>query len=166
MADHRTMRTHIVIIAAALVASATAFTTTSRADAPTGEYSIAVAHICTGALLFDHVHEIGTRAGALAVARDIRASTARRLRRVEAVQTPTQLRSLGRQWIALQRRLAAVYAQTWVRIYDTIAAADTPSQRAHLATRLTQLVHAPDSLKRAAGRLDLRLHVPDCTGGG
>ena len=35
-----------------------------------------------------------------------------------------------------------------------------------LARRLHQLVHASDPLRRAAGCLELKLHLPDCTGGG
>ena len=34
------------------------------------------------------------------------------------------------------------------------------------ANRLARLVHEPDRLKLAARRLELRLGVPDCTGGG
>jgi hypothetical protein len=59
-----------------------------------------------------------------------------------------------------------MYARTWVRIYDTIDAANTRAQKATLAERLEKLVHAPDALKLAARRLELELHVPDCTGGG
>jgi hypothetical protein len=59
-----------------------------------------------------------------------------------------------------------MYARKWVRIYDTIDAARTPALRATLAQRLEQLVRAPDPLRLVAGRLELELHVPDCTGGG
>ena len=68
--------------------------------------------------------------------------------------------------MASQRQLAATFARLWVRIYDTIDAARTAAQRATLPRRLEQLVHAPDRLKLSAGRLELALHVPDCTGGG
>ena len=129
------------------------------------EYALAVTRICAGALLFDHAHDQGTRADALAVARDIRASTARRLTRVTALAVPHGLERISSRWIASQRRLAAMYARTWVRIYDTIDAARTPAQRATLAQRLHQLVHAPDPLRLVAGRLELELHFPDCTGG-
>jgi hypothetical protein len=37
---------------------------------------------------------------------------------------------------------------------------------AALADRLEKLVAAPNALKSVAGRLELALHVPDCTGGG
>ena len=77
-----------------------------------------------------------------------------------------QLQHTSSRWISSQRRLASLYARTWVHIYDTIDAARTPAQRATLAARLQELVHAPDPLKLAAGRLELELHVPDCTGGG
>ena len=135
-------------------------------DTPDVAYSRGVTGVCAGALLFDHPHAMGTRADALSVARDIRASTARRLARVAALPTPTELEPLSRRWIASQRRLAALYAQLWVRIFDTIAAAETPAQHASLPRRLEKLVHAPDRLKSAAERLELKLHVPDCTGGG
>jgi hypothetical protein len=130
------------------------------------EYSLAVTRICAGALLFDHAHDMGTRADALAVARDIRASTARRLARVAAVAVPSELRRISGRWISSQRRLADAYARAWVQIYDAIDASRTPAERATLAERLHRLVHAPDPLRLAAGRLELELHVPDCTGGG
>jgi hypothetical protein len=134
-------------------------------SAATG-YSLAVTSICGGALLFDHAHHMGTRADAVAVARDIRASTARRLARVTALSVPRELQRRSSRWIASQRRLAGSYARIWVRIYDTIDAVHTPAQRDTLAERLHRLVHAPDGLKRAAAQLELELHVPDCTGGG
>jgi hypothetical protein len=128
------------------------------------EYSLAVTRICAHALLFDHPHHMGTRADALAVARDIRASTARRLARVVAVPVPRKLRRINRRWIASQRRLAASFARAWVQIYDAIEAANTPAEKAALPHRLHELVHASDPLRLAAGFLELKLHVPDCTG--
>jgi hypothetical protein len=133
---------------------------------PAAQYSAAVTRICTGALLFDHAHQEGTRADALSIAHDIRASTARRLARVIDLYAPPELRRPSSRWISSQRRLASLYAGLWVRIYDTIAAARTPAQRPDLTERLEKLVHKPDGLKRAAGRLERGLHVPDCTGGG
>jgi len=109
---------------------------------------------------------MGTRADALSVARDIRASTGRRLARVVALSVPSALKPLSGRWISSQRRLAAMFARTWVQIYDTIEAARTSAQQAALVERLRRLVHAPDSLKLLAARLGLQLHVPDCTGGG
>jgi hypothetical protein len=128
-------------------------------------YSAAVARICAGALLFDGAHQMGTRADALAVARDIRVSSARRLARVAALAVPPELRATASRWIASQRRLAADYALAWVRIYDTIDAARTPPQRATLAQHLHRLVHLTDPLRLVAGRLEQELNVPDCTGG-
>lgn len=167
----RQMRAFPIVLGTALAAtalgSAPAF---GGAAGPMGtspvHYSVAVTRICAGALLFDHKHRMGTRADALAVARDIRASTARRLARVTRLSVPPQLQHTSSRWISSQRRLASLYARTWVRIYDTIDAARTPAQRATLADRLHELVHAPDPLKLVAGRLELELHVPDCTGGG
>ena len=171
-----------VIIAAgygytAITASDQVYTVAVPLDRPThprqaqppitagGVYSLAVARICAGALLFEEAHAIGTRAGALAVARDIRASARRRFARVANVPTPPALQRPVARWLVLERRLAASYADHWVRMYDTIDAARTPKQHAELASRLEKLVHAPDGLRRAAGRLELRLNLPDCTGG-
>jgi hypothetical protein len=133
---------------------------------PGADYSAAVTQICAGALLFDGDHQLGTRSDALSVAQDIQASTARRLARVTALTVPSELAGVSSRWVASQRRLAALYARLWVRVYDTIDAARTPVQQATLAARLVKLVHTPDRLKLAAGRLELELHVPDCTGGG
>ena len=135
-------------------------------DSPAAAYSAAVTQVCVGALLFDHAHQMGTRSDALSIAADIRASTARRLDHVTAVSVPPELQSSNSRWIDSQRRLAALYATTWVRIYDTIDAAHTPAQRATLPKRLEKLIHAPDALKSTAARLELELNVPDCTGGG
>ena len=163
MPSHLVQRTFTVALAAM------ALTATQGRAAPGGsraQYSFAVAHVCAGALLFDHPHHLGTRADALAVARDIRASTARRLTRVTALSIPNELQRTSSRWISSQRRLAAMYARIWVRIYDAIDAARTREQRATLPSRLEQLVQAPDNLRRAARRLELELRVPDCTGGG
>jgi hypothetical protein len=161
------MRTFASVVATALAAAALAVTPVRAASGDSAaEYSLAVTRICAGALLFDHAQDMGTRADALSVARDIRASTARRLARVTALSVPPELQRISNRWILSQRRLASLFARTWVRIYDTIDAAHTPTQRATLAERLEQLVHAPDSLKLVARRLEVALHVPDCTGGG
>src|SRR5262245_31589093 len=110
------------------------------------DWSDAVTQVCAHALLFEGRHQIGTRAGALAVARDIRASTARRLHRIEALpQTPANSR-LAARWIANQRQLAAMLATDYVRVFDVIAAANTPSKEARMAARLIKLEHAPDGL--------------------
>jgi hypothetical protein len=168
----RPMRAFLIILGTALAATALGSAPALGGAAgplgasPDANYSVAVTRICAGALLFDHAHRMGTRADALAVARDIRASTARRLARVTALSVPARLQDTSSRWISSQRRLASLYARTWVRIYDTIDAARTPAQQATLADRVQELVHAPDPLKLAAGRLGLELHVPDCTGGG
>jgi hypothetical protein len=129
------------------------------------DYTRSVRRICAGALLFDNPHAMGTRADAIAVARDIRTSTGRRLTRVAAVRPPHPLRHPVARWLSLQRRLADSYADNWVRIYDAIDTARTPAQRAGLAQALTRLVHAPDPLRRASARLEQQLNLPDCTGG-
>ncbi len=162
------MRTFLIAVGIALVASALA-ATPGRAGptqtSPAAAYSAAVGRICAGALLFDGEHRMGTRSDALSIAHDIQASTARRLARVTALSVPPELKRISSRWISSQRELASLYARTWVRIYDTIDAARTPAQLATLAARLKQLVGAPDELKLTAGRLELELHVPDCTGG-
>jgi hypothetical protein len=159
------MRKLASVVAAALVLAALAATAGRGATVnSSAEYSAAVSRICAGALLFDNEHDMGTRADALAVAEDIRSSTARRLALVVAVPVPGELRGISSRWIASQRRLAASFARTWVEIYDAIDAARTPAQQAALPHRLHELIHAPDPLRLAAGRLELQLHVPDCTG--
>ena len=136
------------------------------ASRPTSlQYTLAVRQICEGALLFDNPHSMGTRAGAIAVARDIRASTGRRLTRVAAVRPPPSLRHPVARWLSLQRRLADSYAYNWVRIYDAIDAARTPAQHAGLSRALGRIVHAPDPIRRASARLEQQLDLPDCTGG-
>ncbi len=168
-----------IVIGTALVAAA--FATTPGQAAPTrtpdgspdapgnsaaAAYSVAVTKICAGALLFDNPHQMGTRSDALAIADDIRASTAQRLVQVNTLPVAPEIQGLSNRWIESQTRLAALYATTWIRIYDTIDAANTAAQRATLPERLQKLVHAPDALKLAAERLELELQIPDCTGGG
>ena len=129
-------------------------------------FSDQVGHICASAVLFEGRHEIGTRAGAVAVSRDIRETGAGRLRRVAAIPEPrSQARLIGR-WLKVERRLVAAYARDYLLIWDAIEAAHTPAQRAHLPVRLHALLHDPDALKRQAGVYELRIGVPDCTGGG
>ena len=136
---------------------------------PAAEYSAAVTRICGGALLFEGAHQVSTRSDALSIAHDIQASTARRLARVTTLFVPPELNRISSRWISSQQRLASLYARTWVSIFDALVAIDaarTPAQRATLVGRLKELVHAPDPLRLAAGRLERELHVPDCTGGG
>jgi hypothetical protein len=66
----------------------------------------------------------------------------------------------------LEGRLADVYASSYLRIYDAIAATNTPKQRAQLPRTLGRLLHAPDALGETTKSLEQRPHVPDCTGGG
>ena len=147
------------VLVAALAATA------STAAEPTS-WSDGVTQICAHALLFEGRHESGTRAGAIAVASDIRASTARRLDRIRALQVPPPEPDLSMQWLDLEQRLADMYASSYVRIYNAIAAAVTRKQRSRLPRVLDRLVHAPDALRDEAASLGGRLHVPDCTGGG
>jgi hypothetical protein len=138
----------------------------ASADAsPRAAYSRAVTQICSGARLFEGRHAIGTRAGALAVAHDIRASTRRRLLRVDALSVPRELEGVVDRWTTLERRLANAYAESWVGIYDVIAATQTQTQRARAPRLLRRLLRGPDQLRLAAARIALTLRVPDCTGG-
>jgi hypothetical protein len=157
---------HLLVLTVVAATITLAANSTAQADVSAASYQRGVTEVCAGALLFDHAHPQGTRADALAVARDIRASTARRLAHVSTVPVPASLRGLDAEWITTQRRLAAAYARLWIQIYDTIDAARTPSDKVALPARLERLVHAPDPLRHVAGRLELTLHVPDCTGGG
>jgi hypothetical protein len=169
--DRKEKRVRVALISLAfLTASVTApiaapsTSASARATNPP-TWAKAVTGICAHALLFDGRHQIGTRAGAVAVARDIRASTARRLRRVQALRIQPPNRRLSDRWLRLERRLAGVHATSYVRIYDAIAAAKTPRQRARLPRVLGRLLHVPDALRFTAESVEERLHVPDCTGG-
>jgi hypothetical protein len=128
-------------------------------------WSRAVTDICAHALLFEESHEIGTRAGALAVAADIRSSTERRLLRIRALPMVPPQRGLTSRWLFLEQRLADAYASSFVGILDAIAGATTAPERAQLPRIVRGLLHAPDALRRKAASLEMRLHVPDCTGG-
>jgi hypothetical protein len=153
----------VAALAVALAASSTASTATATGPVA---WPDAVTAICAHALLFEGRHEIGTRAGAIAVARDTRASTARRLRRIRALPMPPPQARLSLRWLDLERQLAAVYARSYVHIYDAIAAAVTPAERARLPRILDKLLRTPDALRGQTASLEGRLHVPDCTGGG
>src|SRR5262245_21761291 len=154
-----------LVAAAALVTAVGGASAAQRSRTP-GDYSIAVTRICAGAVLFERSHPLGTLEGALAIARDIRSSTAHRLARVATVPAPPGFGDRSVRWISLQRRLAASYARAWVGIYETIDAARTPAQQAAITDRLGHIVHAPDPRRRASRRLEHELRVPDCTGGG
>jgi hypothetical protein len=160
--DRRMLRRSIlVVIAAALAAVSTSFATTN-----TTEFSQRVTRICGGALLFDGEHAIGTRAGAIAVSRDIRRTGMRRLLRVAAVAEPARQAPMIRRWLRVEHLLVFAFARDYLRIWDEIESAQTPPQRAGLPARLGALAHQPDRLKRRADAYELRLGVPDCTGGG
>jgi hypothetical protein len=128
-------------------------------------YSQAVGKICAGALLFEGRYATGTRKGALAVARDIRASTGRRLARVAALPPPLGQQRTVVRWIALEERLAEAYARNYLRIYDAISAPGTSAQHARNIGVAAGLVHEPDPIRSAAAVLERQLRVPGCTGG-
>ena len=119
---YATVITLLLAIVAGLAVPSASGAASSRAA-----YSSAVTQICKGALLFEGSHAIGTRAGALAVADDIRASTRRRLHRVNALSDPPRTEGLVERWTTLERRLANTYAESWVAIYDVIAATHRPN---------------------------------------
>ncbi len=129
-------------------------------------FSERVGHICAGAVLFEDSHTIGTRAGAVAVSRDIRETGTRRLRRVAAVPEPKSQAATIRRWLLVERRLVAVYARDYLLIWDLIEEWNSPAARARIPARLHALTHDPDALKRQADAYERRLSVPDCTGGG
>jgi hypothetical protein len=157
----------LVLSLVAVLTAAGATTMTSGAVAtPPAAWPEAVSGICAHALLFEGRHEIGTRAGAVAVARDIRASTSRRLGRIRALPLDPPDPGVSTRWLGLERRLAGVYARSYVRIYDVIAAANTPRKRARMPRALRRLLHAPDALRARTADLEHQLQVPDCTGGG
>ena len=133
---------------------------------PAVGYSQEVTRICAGALLFDGRHQTGTRSGAISVSRDIRATGARRLRRVDAVPKPARTAPLATRWIATERQLVVKYAWAYLQIWYAIERAGTPRERAELPAVLGALIHAPDELQREAAQLEQALDVPDCTGGG
>ena len=108
----------------------------------------------------------GIVTGAVAVARDIRASTDRRLRQIRALPIAPPQQRLALRWLRLERRLAALYARSYLRTYEAIAAAKTRKQNDRLPRVLGKLLHAPDALRETTARLERRLQVPDCTGGG
>jgi hypothetical protein len=156
---------HLLASLAAVALVGSSFAAAAPGAFTPAAYSRTVTGICAHALLFEGSHEIGTRAGALEVADDIRASSRRRLARVAAVSTPPVEARLAARWLALEQRLADVYATTYVSIFDLIAAPWTPEQAAVAPRLLATLMHAPDPLRQAAARLEQQLQVPDCIGG-
>jgi hypothetical protein len=153
---------------ATLLAGSVALTGTPLPSAPvqtSAGYSRAVTQICAGALLFEGRHRIGTRAGAIAVSRDIRATGSRRLDRVDAVLKPASTAELAERWIAVERHLVQTYASTYLQIWYAIENADSPHKHARLPALLRTLISRPDGLQGQAARLAQELYVPDCTGG-
>ena len=134
-------------------------------DRPAGHWRVGVTKICTGALLFEGRHSIGTERGAVAVARDIRASTARRLTRIEALPAHPERPLPASHWLRLEHRLSELYASDYLSIWHAIAHAKTPAERARLPRILGKLLHRPDVARAEARSLEGQLLVPDCTGG-
>jgi len=128
-------------------------------------YALAVTEICSGALLFNGTHRIGTEAGAIDVSNDIRATGGHRLDLVDAVPKPTAKAAAATRWIAIERRLVALYATNYLLIWDAIERANSPQELAALPALVWPLLYAPDRLQGAAARLAQSLDVPDCTGG-
>lgn len=153
--------------AASLAASAALASCASSGAAALNQstYSRAVTQICARSLLFAGRHEIGTRKGAVAVAKDIRKTGLDRLRLVDHVAKPPATARLDARWIGLERQLVELYATTYLRIWYVIGRYETPRQRAGLPARLRGLIDLPRPLERKVGQLEERLDVTDCTGG-
>ena len=148
----------IALVAAGLIA---------KAPPPTqASYVKEAATICAGARLFDGTHSIGTRAGALAVARDIRATGRNRLNRVDALPKPTATGHRVASWLTLERRLVELYAANYVRIWNAIEHAYTTRRRVGLPAVLRSLIDEPRRLEVRAAAIEVELGLPDCTGGG
>ena len=128
-------------------------------------WRVGVTRVCTGALLFEGRHSIGTEQGAAAVARDIRASSARRLARIEALRAHPERPLLASQWLRVEHRLSELYASSYLAIWHAIAHANSPADRARLPRILGQMLHRPDVARTQARLLGGQLRVPDCTGG-
>ncbi|HEY1369150.1 MAG TPA: hypothetical protein VGF23_18645 [Gaiellaceae bacterium] len=158
------MRVVALLLAAAVVSPGSILA--AQPSQTPADYSREVSRICAGALLFDGSHSIGTRAGAIAVSRDIRATGGKRLRRVDAVPKPASTAQLATRWISLERRLVETYASTYFEIWKQVERARSRRDEATLPARLHALVHRSDPLQRRAAALELRLRLPDCTGGG
>jgi hypothetical protein len=155
-------------LAAAILATALTQSVAAQAAAPPptpAGYSQAVTQICRGALLFDGTHPLGTRAGAIAVSNDIRATGGLRLRRVDALPKPPETALLAARWVATERRLVKTYAWAYLQIWHQIENARTPRQRAKLPAAVHAVTRKSDTLQHEAALLERALNVPDCTGG-
>ncbi len=158
-----------VLVVVAAVTAAGSQAQTQRRQTPASitnaAYSRHVFQICAGAVLFEGSHALGTRQGTLDAAADISASTRRRLAEIAQLSAPTDEAQTIARWLAVQQQLADTYAQNLVQLYDLIAAVPTSDQQATQASQpIRATLDAPYSLRLAAGRLELKLGVPDCTG--
>jgi len=138
----------------------------AASDRPDGDaWRVGVTRVCTSALLFEGRHSIGTEQGAIAVARDIRASTARRLARIDALRAHPERPFLASRWSRVEYRLSELFASSYLGIWHAIAHANSPAERARLPRILAQILHRPDPARARAQLLETQLRVPDCTGG-
>ncbi len=156
----------LVIVALAGSVIWTGSSAASTSDQRTqSAWQAGVARVCAGARLFEGRHSIGTEQGAIAVARDIRASTARRLARIEALDAVPERPLLAQRWLHSQRRLSRLFARSYLEIWHAVAAANSPTARAKLPRILERMLHRPDGERAYARHLEAQLDVPDCTGG-
>jgi hypothetical protein len=153
---------HALLLSVAALAGSTGSGGVSQASI---RYSHAVAETCAGALLFEGSHQIGTRAGAVAVSRDIRRTGTERLRRVDAIPRPAATARSLERWLGLERRLVGLYSTNYLRIWNAIERADTRREQAELPRVLQPLIDEPYPLQRRVTVLELALRLPDCTGG-
>jgi hypothetical protein len=153
------------LVIASLISSVTK-NAAAGSDRPDGHaWRVDVTRVCTGALLFEGRHSIETEQGAVAVARDIRASTARRLTRIEALRAHPERPLLASHWSRVEHRLSELYASGYLGIWHAIAHANSSAERARLPRILGQMLHRPDVARAQARLLEGQLRVPDCTGG-
>ena len=157
-----------ILVLFAGITAASAWAQNQRNQAPTAitpaAFSEAVFQICANALLFDGTHAIGTREGTLEAAADISDSTRRRLAAVAELPTPPDKKQAIERWLALEQRLADMYASNFVQLYDVIATSSAPGQSTRAPRLIRAILQASYPLRLAAGRLELQLRVPDCTG--
>ena len=156
-----------LLVVAAVTATGSQAQTQRRqtpASITTAAYSRDVFQICAGAVLFEGSHALGTRQGTLAAAADMRASTQRRLAEVARLPTPAdEARTIAR-WIAVEQQVADVYAQDLVQLYDLIATVSMSEDADRASQSMRAVTDASYPIRLAAGRLELKLGVPDCTG--
>ena len=72
---------------------------------------------------------------------------------------------LATRWLVLERQLAAIYAESYLRIWKAIAAANTSKQETRLSHIVERSLNRPDHARSKAIALEEQLVVPDCTGG-